>query len=343
MDRLEHDPARRLSWTRAQGRDRPLGVARPLRERPRGPGSTIAAVVALAAVAVCAGLLAPGGDHPSPGVPDYRPPVKVSTVTDDSGKHLVITPHLPLARDGAVMSVAGSPRGYLLLGKPTTGGRMRVWVSPDGQSWSRTSAVHGLAGARLQDVSSIGSTFVAAGATRSHEPAVWTSPNGLDWNRATVASRSPHRRFDTMLGVTSSPEGMVAWGRVKAGGFTGDGYLWRSADGRRWVPVAREATFARPTPNGRTSVWAVTFADDQWSALGQVQPHPRSGRGEYAALWVSADGAHWQRASPGGKSGGQVVVPGSTDRTHAEAHGPAGRLRPTISGGHLVLLLWPST
>ena len=61
-------------------------------------------------------------------------------------------------------------------------GSMTVWSSPDGTTWTRSSADIADVG-RLRSVAGVGSWWVAAGLTIEDVPAVWTSQDGVKWAR----------------------------------------------------------------------------------------------------------------------------------------------------------------
>jgi hypothetical protein len=228
-------------------------------------------------------------------------PVKVPVGTGipsaAGGAPIDVTP--ALAPWVELRAVASSDAGYVAVGATSAGAgdvpigdaTDPVWFSSDGTSWARAPRDTGPDSPSLWSVTGGREGFVAVGLDRSGTPAAWTSSDGLVWARARVDLPTGIREADAMLGVLHVDGGLLAWGTVHGG----DGYVWRSTDGRSWQPVADESVFGG---QGHQLIQAIGVAPDgSLVALGTQGPMGSTETGSPAA-WTSVDGTTWQRVDP---------------------------------------------
>ena len=154
-----------------------------------------------------------------------------------------------------------------------------VWTSSDdGETWERQTA-DSFAGAGMVDVAAFGSGLVAVGSDGSGT-VVWTSDDGATWERVedpggVLAGAKPNDLHGggerlVMVGVDAS--------------F--DGVIWTSGDGARWTRIPEAGGIFSGAP-----VWGVTERGGRLVAVGQTLG------GGGAAVWVSDEGALWERVA----------------------------------------------
>ena len=107
----------------------------------------------------------------------------------------------------------------------------RTWLSRDGASWVRVNT-DAFRLARVSDVTTLGSTFVAVGASYRNGPAratVWRSQNGYDWTATTIRTPGPALlasvAFDGTRLLALATEFENRSNRIT---------VWSSADGHSW-------------------------------------------------------------------------------------------------------------
>ncbi|MDX1469323.1 MAG: hypothetical protein R3258_08270, partial [Acidimicrobiia bacterium] len=171
-----------------------------------------------------------------------------------------------------------------------------VWTSTDGISWTRVSDDQAFAGeedyAEMRAVTTDGSTFVAVGmvGVQSPDAAVWTSPDGVAWTRVSDANGDLGGTLrQEMDAVTAGGPGFVAVGReFDIDSFEEDAAVWTSIDGAAWTRVVSDAL----SSEGDQRMYGVTAGGPGLVAVGldwwvEIPPD--------AAVWVSPDGANWER------------------------------------------------
>lgn len=200
-----------------------------------------------------------------------------------------------------------------------------VWVSGDGDSWSRLdlpdSVVGGIGDQVMLDVAGVGPRLVAVGyddqqwapvstneeieALPGPNGAIWASADGLEWER-----------LEDPDGVFSGPENIVITSvvargsRLIAGGWVDDkAAVWTSEDGYDWTRIPHQedifggldAVGIHELAAGGSGVVAVgvDFNEATWE---DYQVHPETKTNEAlntgwpkAAVWYSVDGFSWQR------------------------------------------------
>ena len=134
-----------------------------------------------------------------------------------------------VTRNGNVLVAAGEDSGDAAL-----------WSSNGGYVWSRVDAGDVLGGGGRQGIATVsphGRGFVAVGADTEHgdeDAAVWLSPDGKRWRRVPSRGDLGGHGHQRILGVTSTPVGLVAVGRVTHTDQDIDGAVWTSIDGSQW-------------------------------------------------------------------------------------------------------------
>lgn len=181
-----------------------------------------------------------------------------------------------------VLGLAATPGvpgvGLIAVGTGATGGR--VWLSPDGRSWTPVADSPALARARLQAVAAAGDRIVVAGsrvdALGDPIAATWLSPDGVSWTRTDLPGSTG------LLAIAASPSRIVVAGSPRAGAAPGDpgAPIWASSDGSHWLPLDA-APFAGATVTG------LTVGGPGFVAVGYDD---RGG-----AVWTSFDGIAWSR------------------------------------------------
>ena len=284
----------------------------------------VAAVAAHGATVVAVGTETAGDGTPGRERAEFL-------LSQDSGKTWrlaeVRTPDGEVPAPGArPRMVAGGAGAWVAIGQAADG-RVAVWTSVDGRSWTQESA--GTAafgpGDRVNALVRTASGFVAAGAASpAGAPAaggravVWTSADGRGWQRA---DRLDLPEIAAIGGLAASGDTVVAHGTfsrtttrtVKRKGkkkgtrqvtetVRGEG-MWRSADGgRTWTAVT--------IPQGQGAygpVTALTAAPNGFALVreGRSETGPKKKRrtGRHGVVFGSADGAAWAPAA-------RLTVPG---------------------------------
>ena len=198
-----------------------------------------------------------------------------------------------------------------------------VWVSTDGQAWTRIEDDAQFGGPRDQRivaVSSVGLGLVAIGEDWSGGPPVtvaWVSPDGYEWERVDDTALED----GTVNALVAGGPGLVAAGYEWLGGDW-TAAIWVSADGRTWERIE--------DPNlGDGQIEAVAAGGPGLVAAGYT--YDSGGSGD-AVIWVSIDGYTWERIDDRALFGG----PGQQE-IHALAAGREGLVAADWSG-----LLWVS-
>jgi hypothetical protein len=155
-------------------------------------------------------------------------------------------------KDQWMLSVTAGGPGFVAVGSDLPGGRETaagaVWVSPDGQTWSRVphdEAVFGIAGTgtRIMDVTAGGPGLVAVGYEEAggyQSAVVWVSADGNTWTRVDDAATFGGTGGQGMNAVAAFGSGLVAAGWDTSAADP-EAQVWASADGYHWVRVAFDA------------------------------------------------------------------------------------------------------
>jgi hypothetical protein len=199
-----------------------------------------------------------------------------------------------------------------------------VWVSSDGESWSRSPGSSVLAAttkgwnAVALDVARVSGGYMAVGMDQAGDASganasAWYSTDGAHWTRAVVADRAG-RTMDQLI-VTK--DGLVALGEARYSFHAGMGdgtAIWTSSDGRSWTllpakdgpPVGTRISRVIATADGYLAIAAFEYG---WGPSAGVSRQPVT-----AGIWRSADAIHWTpvAASPVGVADLGVVGSGST-------------------------------
>jgi hypothetical protein len=206
-----------------------------------------------------------------------------------------------LAGVSAVLAASG-PHGYVITGTVAGPGgaySRDVWWSPDLVAWTKARDVNETSGSsRVLAVAAGPSGFVSGG-SHGNLPEVWTSPDGRTWTA--VSTPLPAGATGGVIQqVAVNGSHAVALGQQTTA-HGAQPLAERSDDGgRTWHPVP----FAAPGPG--ISFTALTASGPGFTASAQFGS---PGGTMAAAVWTSASGATWTRASVSGlTSGGSHAI-----------------------------------
>jgi hypothetical protein len=241
------------------------------------------------------------------GSSDDKPLVASSTNGDSwrrvDDKVFVPSPGLTLSLD----AVTAGPRGYVIAGTETGGGRSSaaIFTSADLQTWRRADRAD-LDFTRGSSRRPLGLTvtssgYVAAGTVTDPRlkqddqsvPAVWASSDGVRWTM---------RRPSLPEGATSGYLGRVAakGNSVTAlgvGDFPGGRKIFAVTSNDAGTTWRANAVPMPPAESGSaTDVTSLITTANGFLAVG-TSGRPR---GSDVVLWTSRDGGSWQRSSPHG-------------------------------------------
>jgi hypothetical protein len=201
----------------------------------------------------------------------------------------------------SVVSAAGGPRGYVILGKlavPGHGCVADVWWSPDLTSWTRAHDVNDVAGSsQTLAVAAVADGFVSVGSHQG-KPAAWLTSDGVTWRTLVL----PGPRNAQLSQIAAIGDRVVATGGSDGQGAGAAAFAVSSADGgASW----RQEALQLPQPD--TVVTALAAGSQGFVAAGQ---YGMPGR-QHVAVWELATGSGiWTPAHVAGITG-----PG-TGRTH---------------------------
>ena len=161
-----------------------------------------------------------------------------------------------------------------------------LWRSSEGITWEPIEAGENVLGGPGEQwvvtVEPHEDGFVAVGYDRQgfdENAAVWLSPDGESWRRVPSRGDLSGHGSQMMLGVTSTPIGLVAVGRVRHTDGEIDGAVWTSTNGLRWnLQTSRE--FA--SPGAEQQIKWVVEKDGFLVAGGWIE---RPGGDLDAAVW----------------------------------------------------------
>jgi DNA-directed RNA polymerase specialized sigma24 family protein len=159
-----------------------------------------------------------------------------------------------------------------------------LWLSEDGQSWSRVEPT-GLGGI-VGSVAAGGPGLVAVGDREDGGSGVWTSVDGTDWQ---PVEPNPFPEDANVQGISSDRHGLLAVGNIDL-----QPTIWFSADGASWES-------SKLTPDGadiRGETQAVVRLEDTIVGAGFAAEDPEMGE-HVAGIWVSNDaGVTWDQVPP---------------------------------------------
>lgn len=175
-----------------------------------------------------------------------------------------------------------------------------IWVSPNGESWSRVVDVDGaFTGPGDQSIEAVvkGADRIVAVGSADGTAAVWISEDGLTWRRVRNVPAVIGAVSSRIHDVVSTDTGFVAVGtedlEVSADHYAARGAVWTSPDGLDWSRVEHDpdifgGTTGRADVAGNLGMWAVAKTDSGVVASGFGWP-------SLLPLWISADGHEWTR------------------------------------------------
>ena len=199
------------------------------------------------------------------------------------------------AGDQAMQVVVEATPGVVAAGFDTSHGGFdaAVWTSKDGSRWIRLTLTS-LAGPGDQQIlgaTTLGEQLVAVGSSTSEsddlDAAIWVRSGGT-WTE--VADGSLGGPGDQQIAaIVAGGPGLVAVGSDTSGGDL-DAAVWTSADGLSWARVPSTSAFGGTGDQTMTTVtWTgAILAAGGASATDEGDPD--------GAIWLSADGSHWERA-----------------------------------------------
>ena len=209
------------------------------------------------------------------------------------------------AGDQTMQVVVVAAPGLVAAGSDASGADLdvAVWASEDGSGWRRRTLP--LPGAQQvrdattleEDLFLVGSSTAADG---DLDAAVWVRTGGA-WR--TIDGDALGGPGDQQIeAIVSGAFGLVAVGWSDADGDV-DAAVWTSDDGGRWDRVANTAL----ADEGDQSMSSVTSAGTTLVAGGSSSV---AGGSSDVAIWLSSDGAHWERtpAAPLVDPGNERIV-----------------------------------
>jgi hypothetical protein len=202
-----------------------------------------------------------------------------------------------------VVSAAGGPGGYVILGKLAVPGHGCVgdtWWSRDLTSWTRARDVHDTTGSsQTLAVAAVADGFVSVG-SHDGKPTAWVTSDGKTWR--TIVMPGPANAQLNQIAVIGDRV-VATGGSDGSGAYPTPAFAVSSADGgASW----RQEVFQLPRPG--TVVTALAAGDGAFVAAGQYGTPGL----QQVALWKLPAGAGtWTEAHVSGITGPGV------ERTHA--------------------------
>lgn len=146
------------------------------------------------------------------------------------------------------------------------------------------AALEGTGDQIIADLAVAGPRLVAVGqvvanGTLQRRPVVWATADGHTWERVEVPAADHEQEMEA---VTEYAGGLIAVGSAQIGS-TFTGAVWASNDGTEWREVSAPAL-----TDGSVVLRDVLMWRDRLVAVGS--------RNGAAGVWLSQDGADWQRA-----------------------------------------------
>lgn len=187
-----------------------------------------------------------------------------------------------------IRSVTRNDNSLVAAGTDAAGGDFdgAIWTSSGGIVWSRVeeneSVLGGPGDQQVITVAPHGPGFVAVGREERNgdeDAAVWLSRNGKSWERMPSSGSLSGHGDQVMLGVTSTPLGLVAVGRVVHTDDEIDGAVWTSVDGTSWK---LQTSSAYALPGSEQQIKWVVADEAHLIAGGWVE---RPGGDLDAAVW----------------------------------------------------------
>lgn len=156
-------------------------------------------------------------------------------ISTDGGSSWHLAPNLP---GGAAYAVAAVEHGFVA-GGPADDRSAAFWVSPDGRTWKRSSALERASTDYVESIAAHGNTLVAVGLDSA-----WVSSDGGTTWRTTKPPATTARPAAVFLCVRAVGGGFVIAGHVQSS--TSDGFrtnerdspmAWTSLDGVSWRSI----------------------------------------------------------------------------------------------------------
>jgi hypothetical protein len=204
----------------------------------------------------------------------------------------------PESTKAEMRSVVPWDSGRVAVGVADSAGQVSaaVWISMDGNSWSRVPDASGtLGGANNQVMRSVTvwkSGLVAVGweiADENVDGVIWTSPDGVDWTRVEdpegVFGGDSHQHIHD---VAAGGPGLVAVGDDNSQGDL-DVAIWSSEDAITWTQVSSDQ--AGMSGPGDQLANSLKVSSEGQVLAGGFTTTSQGGRD--AAVWMSTNGTVW--------------------------------------------------
>lgn len=188
------------------------------------------------------------------------------------------------------MDVAAFEDGFVLVGGPRKKPNAKIWLSPDGSSWSSVKAGDILDGVALMRVAPYDGGVVALG-TQGRKLVALRSADGETWKKTTVDKADKDMELFPQA-VTEGPAGIIAVASLIGQDFAGQRW-YASADGKSWE------TIDPPSDTAPGMFVSLESTGDDYLAVARPMYTPTT-----EVLWRSADGASWETVP--GPEGGEL-------------------------------------
>jgi hypothetical protein len=281
--------------------------------------------------------LSPGPTITPPPGPTLEPLPTVSLAPAEGWSGLGVLQKLPDGPSGAE-SVAAWAHGYVAVRNAPAGGKITVWTSPDGRTWTLVPAATFTGSSAV--VAAAGDSVVLASWNDGN--GVWVSADGTNWTPSPIGNppigdRPMAGDGRGMVAVEDDPEyqlvysgnGSDTWHTITIPGASVDNVQSVALSGDRFVAVGRMpgsgsgtwAPAAWTSTDGAT--WTESLVPDApgegfvsvaAGRNGFVATSTSVGGGGTATLWSSPDGAAWHRVGTSMPLGPDAVFAG--DGTH---------------------------
>jgi serine/threonine protein kinase len=198
--------------------------------------------------------------------------------------------------DQAMRVVVDATPGVVAAGYEHANGSLdaAIWTSKDGSRWIPLTldSLGGFGDQQILGATTFAEQFVAVGSSTSEsgdlDAAVWVRSGGT-WTKVTDGSLSGPGD-QQIHAIVAGRTGLVAVGFDTSSGDL-DAAVWTSTDGASWDRVPSTDN-ALDGPGDQT-MSTVTPVGEVLAAGGSSSA---DGSGPDGAIWLSADGSHWERA-----------------------------------------------
>ena len=215
------------------------------------------------------------------------------------------------ASHGAVVAVG---REWSVANDAITGRRAAAWISADGMTWTRSTAVADGEGAMFNTVTAGGPGWIAGGVVGDSpgRAAIWSSSDGDRWTRVPDSAEFSNGAVQSI--VRGGP-GVVAVGLTFDGAGRPVAAAWTSPDGLAWQHVPPQALSTEDHPSA--AIMSIVAGDAGLTAIGFVV----DGGAWRGVVWTSTDGRSWTVSANIPELSGGIVGPISNGALSIAANG----------------------